>query len=149
MQMNSEDRCRRLGIKVPASLSLDILRELVDQNHDNLRASNTNADDHEFTNCQLSGSYPSFDIEYNNGDSMEQTSVNAAERIKASPRTYTLFNCPIFDCSNSPSMVEFIPQSLRKAIQEGKDVCLAHLLIPEEHSLTIPRRNKKFHANLP
>ncbi|CAF5109281.1 unnamed protein product [Rotaria magnacalcarata] len=118
-------------------------------NHDNLRASNTNADDHEFTNCQLSGSYPSFDIEYNNGDSMEQTSVNAAERIKASSRTYTLFNCPILDCSNSPSMVEFIPQSLRKAIQEGKDVCLAHLLIPEEHSLTIPRRNKKFRANLP
>ncbi|CAF1230981.1 unnamed protein product [Rotaria magnacalcarata] len=125
-----------LGIKVPSSLSLDILREPVDQNHDNIRASNTNADDHEFTNCQLPGSYPSFDIESNNGDSMEQTSVNAAERIKASPRTYTLFNCPIFDCSNSPSMVEFIPQSLRKAIQEGKDVCLAHLLIPEEHSLS-------------
>ncbi|CAF4733502.1 unnamed protein product [Rotaria socialis] len=39
-----------LGIKVPASLSLDILRELVDQNHVNLRASNTNADDHGFTN---------------------------------------------------------------------------------------------------
>ncbi|CAF1984099.1 unnamed protein product [Rotaria magnacalcarata] len=71
-----------LGIKVPSSLSLDILRELVDQNHDNIRASNTNADDHEFTNCQLPGSYPSFDIESNNGDSMEQPSVNAAERIK-------------------------------------------------------------------
>ncbi|CAF4643165.1 unnamed protein product, partial [Rotaria magnacalcarata] len=39
-------------------------------------------DDHEFTNCQLPGSYPSFDIESNNGDSMEQPSVNAAERIK-------------------------------------------------------------------
>ncbi|CAF4126797.1 unnamed protein product [Rotaria magnacalcarata] len=54
-----------LGIKVSASLSLDILGELVDQNHVNLRASNTNSDDYEFTNSQLPGYYPSFDIESN------------------------------------------------------------------------------------
>ncbi|CAF3406309.1 unnamed protein product [Rotaria socialis] len=70
-----------LGIKVPASLSLDILRELVDQNHVNPRASNANADGHAFTNSQLTSSYSSFDIESNNGDSMKQTSVNAAERV--------------------------------------------------------------------
>ena len=84
----------------------------------------------------LPGSYPVFDIESNIDDQMEQMAVHDAERIKASPRTYTLFDCPISDCSNSPSTVEYIPQSLRKAIQEGKDVSLAHLLIPEEHSLS-------------
>lgn len=53
------------------------------------------------------------------------------------PRTYSLFNCPFVDSSVvDDSTVEFVSPALRKAIQEGKDVCLAHLLIPPEHSIS-------------
>ena len=53
--------------------------------------------------------------------------------MKTASRTYSLFNCQIVDFSSDPPDIEDITTSLRKAIQEGMDVCLAHLLMAPEH----------------
>src|SRR5690242_10134023 len=58
----------KFGIKVPASLSLKSLRELVAHNHDSSSAFNFNDNITTSTAHHLPGSYPSFDIESDIGD---------------------------------------------------------------------------------
>jgi hypothetical protein len=64
------------------------------------------------------------------------------------PRTYSLFNCPFVDSSVNDKTVEFVSPTLRKAIQEGKDISLAHLLIPPEHPVSQYKESSKEFTSL-
>ena len=79
------------------------------------------------------------------------TSAKASDSLpvmKTVPRTYSLFNCQIVDSSDALPDIEYIAPSLRKAIQEGKDVCLAHLLMPPEHSASQYKENHREFTSL-
>ena len=129
-----------LGIHVPPSLPLPTLRDLVARN------------------CSISSSEPVVsavspprNVPLFDGASIADPTddlLSPSDHLKPVPRTYTLFNCPVVDVCHPPAVVEYLPPALRKAIQAGKDVCLAHLLIPQEHSFSQYKESSKDFTSL-
>ena len=74
-------------------------------------------------------SYPGLTLE---SDSHLREAVSALDILPA-----------VADYSDSLPVTEYLAPSRRKAIQEGKDVCLAHLLMPSEHSASQYKDNHR------
>ena len=124
-------KLRDIGIHVPSKWSTEVLRELaVHNNHTlpNLSAINVNAVEDDSVQSSAN-----FGVDYNLLVPEQTQAVDSLPAVKTAPRTYSLFNCQIVDSSSGSHDIEDIAPSLRKAIQEGKEVCLAHLLMPPEH----------------
>ena len=126
------ENLRNIGILAPSSCSTAVLRELWNENSHVPSSQSALVKNSTRTTA---GSFPFFDVESNSGEDDGNSDDQPAP--KTVPRTYSLFNCPFVDSSDADdSTIEFVSPALRKAIQQGKDVCLAHLLIPPEHSMS-------------
>ena len=129
------------GLQVPPSLSLLALRDLVERNCDITTSLPTAA------SVSTPGVVPLF-----NGAALDDADddplLASSARPQPIPRTYTLFTCTVVDVCNPPPVTEYLPPALRKAIQEGKDVNLAHLLIPQEQLFSQYRDNPKEFTSL-
>ena len=125
-------KLRDIGINVPSGISTAILRQLAahnDQTHPTFAGINVNSADDDSLR-----SYPDLTLESDPHLREAVPALDILPAVKTAPRTYSLFNCQVADYSDSLPVTEYIAPSLRKAIQEGKDVCLAHLLMPPEYS---------------
>lgn len=139
-------KLKDIGINVPSGLSIDILRDLVANNNHAL--STSSHIDEEGSESHAFGSHPQFKVDFDSQDADADMDLDNQPVMKALPRRYSLFNCQAIDSSDSLPPTEYIPPSLRKAIQEGKDVSLAHLLIPPEHAAAEYKDNLKEFTSL-
>ena len=139
-------KLKDIGINVPSGMSTATLRQLAahnDQAPPTFAGINVpSADD------DSARSYPDFALESDPHLREAAPALDSLPAVKTAPRTYSLFNCQVADYSDSLPVTEYIAPSLRKAIQEGKDVCLAHLLMPPEHSLSQYKNNHREFTSL-
>ena len=139
-------KLKDIGINVPSTMSTATLRQLAAHNDQAPPASsgiNANSADDDSLR-----SYPDLDLESDPHLPQAVSALDILPAVKTAPRTYSLFNCQVADYSDSLPVTEYIAPSLRKAIHEGKDVCLAHLLMPPEHSASQYKDNHREFTSL-
>lgn len=80
----------------------------------------------------------------------DSNQVEVDERMQRPPPRYSLFTCPSIAPGDVPSVIECCAPALRKAIHEGKDVSLAHLLMPGDDfpPLDFPFDDPRLHRSL-
>ena len=83
-----------MGITIPSSLSLNILRDLVARNTCSTGLLPSDDDTSTMTAEQLPGSFSLFDTESDGNIHHNQTTTTSQHRFKVALRTYTLFDCP-------------------------------------------------------
>ena len=139
-------KLKDIGINVPSAMSTATLRQLAAHNDQAPPASSdingNSADDDSLR------SYPDLNLESDPHLPPAVSALDILPPVKTAPRTYSLFNCQVADYSDSLPVTEYIAPSLRKAIHEGKDVCLAHLLMPPEHSASQYKDNHREFTSL-
>jgi hypothetical protein len=139
-------RLKEIGIKVPSGMSIVTLRALAAHNDHPLPTVtpiNMNASEDDSVR-----SYQDVGLDSDPHVFESAQACDSLPAVKTVPRTYSLFNCQVADFSDALSAIEYIAPSLRKAIQEGKDVCLAHLLMPPEHSASQYKDNHREFTSL-
>ena len=140
-------KLREIGIKVPSGMSTVTLRELAAHNDHPLPT--VYNDQYEcFAEDDSVRSYQDVGLDSDPQVFESAQACDSLPAMKTVPRTYSLFNCQVADFSNALPVIEYIAPSLRKAIQEGKDVCLAHLLMPPEHSASQYKDNHREFTSL-
>ena len=133
---------------MPSTLSIHALRELVANNTNPIQQNSSMANVSVDQGSHSLTSYPLFDPEWNQGEEGSVLLLNNQEKIKTTPRTYSLFHCQTIDSSDVSPVIKYVAPALRKAIQEGKDVSLTHLLMPPEHSASQYKEDNKEFTSL-